>query len=135
MAVEIKEKTSNETFSELKADPTAVIVDVRTPAEWAFIGVPNTPNLHTILWQDFPSGQVNPNFTQQVREAGIGEDVPVYLLCRSGVRSLAAAQALANVGFQNLTNVSDGFEGDLDDQGHRNKINGWRHSNLPWRQS
>lgn len=135
MIAEIKSKTATETFADMSADPAIVLIDVRTNAEWAFIGVPQVENLKTIMWQDFPSGEVNQRFLEHVKSTGVSEGDAVYLICRSGSRSYYAAQVLAGAGFTDLTNVTDGFEGDLDANGHRNKINGWRFANLPWRQS
>lgn len=123
----------------------ALIVDVRTRAEWSFVGLPNLGQEQMILseWQRFPDMQLNPDFTREVasRVATIsGSDVPadapaLYFLCRSGGRSQAAAMAMTAVGFPACYNISGGFEGDPDGQGHRGQVNGWKADGLPWAQS
>lgn len=135
----IKSKTSRQAYDEMQVafqdDRPVHLIDVRTQAEWSYVGVPDTPYLKTIWWVRFPDGDQNKDFLNDVDSADIDKDDAVYLMCRSGVRSLAAANLLLRQGFSNLTNVSDGFEGDLDTQGHRGNINGWRQTGLPWRQS
>jgi rhodanese-related sulfurtransferase len=126
----------------LESDPKAQLIDVRTTAEWNFVGQPDLSELgrrtHLIEWQSFPSMAVNPEFAtaaaRALREAGAGTDTPILLLCRSGARSRAAAIALTKAGFTRAYNVSGGFEGDTDPSGHRGQINGWKAANLPWRQ-
>lgn len=127
-----------ESWKVLEEDPSAVLVDVRTEPEWAFVGLPDLTPLQkrcqTVCWQNFPSMEVNPHFVEDVRERGIGEDQKVLLLCRSGVRSRLAAQALTEAGFKTCYNVAAGFEGNHDDFGHRGTVNGWKASGLPWKQ-
>lgn len=117
------------------ADDGAVLVDVRTEAEWRFVGVPDLTSvgaeLVCIEWVDL-DGRPNPAFTAQVVEATRGR--PVIFLCRSGQRSTAAARAVTAANAGPAYNVSDGFEGPLDGAGHRGGI-GWRAAGLPWRQS
>lgn len=124
-----------EAFDALSGDENAVMIDVRTNAEWAFVGVPAVERLLTLSWQQFPSMQVNEQFVNAVREAGIGEDAEVYCICRSGARSAAAATALTEAGFKSCYNVAEGFEGDLDGERHRGRKNGWKARGLPWIQS
>jgi rhodanese-related sulfurtransferase len=117
----------------------ARLVDVRTVAEWNFVGLPDLSSLgadvHTVEWQGFPSGAQNPAFVAQVEgELGADKATPVLLLCRSGARSRAAAIALTRAGFEQAFNVAGGFEGDPDAEGHRGKRNGWKAAGLPWRQ-
>ncbi len=119
----------------LTSDAGAVLIDVRTNAEWAFVGMPAVERLLTISWQAFPSMQVNERFVDSVRDAGIGQDTAIYCICRSGARSASAATALAQAGYTNCFNVSEGFEGDLDDSRHRGRANGWKARGLPWIQS
>jgi len=132
---EIRQLPSAEAAKAMATDANAVLVDVRTTAEWAYVGVPALPNLHRISWQSFPTGAVDPDFVAKVKQAGVATDQPVYLICRSGARSQAAAQALAAAGYTDLTNVSDGFEGTLDPAKHRGTVNGWKQAGLPWVQS
>ncbi|GAA0539380.1 rhodanese-related sulfurtransferase [Rhizomicrobium palustre] len=118
----------------------AVLVDVRTAAEWAFVGLPDLSSLGRTVarveWQSFPSGQPNPGFLPEV-VAAVGEDkdAKILFLCRSGARSRAAAIALTAAGYENCFNVAGGFEGDLDQHRQRGKINGWKAEGLPWAQT
>ena len=82
----------------------------------------------------FPSGQPNPHFLDQLRDAvGAPGEQRVAFLCRSGVRSVAAAKAATAAGYPACYNILGGFEGGLDEQGHRG-VGGWRAAGLPWRQ-
>jgi rhodanese-related sulfurtransferase len=128
-----------EAWERLNADAHAQMVDVRTMAEWNFVGLPDLSELgrraHCVEWQGFPTGAQNPAFVAQAAQAlGADKTAPVLLLCRSGARSRAAAIALTQAGYTNAFNVAGGFEGDPDDDGHRGNINGWKASGLPWRQ-
>lgn len=122
----------------LTANPKAAMVDVRTDAEWNFVGVADLsdaakqPSL--VPWQVYPSMQVNAGFMDQVRQAGLTPNHHIYFLCRSGVRSLAAAQAAQAAGFPHAFNIADGFEGPPDADGHRGAVAGWKADGLPWRQ-
>jgi rhodanese-related sulfurtransferase len=127
----------------LNDDPTAQLVDVRTTAEWSFVGMPDLSGLgrevHTVEWQVFPQMSPNPDFVRQVgerlRNSGAGTETPVLFLCRSGGRSRAAAMAMTAAGFSCALNVAGGFEGDVDAEGHRGMTGGWKAAKLPWRQS
>ena len=125
-------------FQALQDDPQAVLVDVRTDAEWNFVGVPDLgaigKQVVLIPWQVFPSMQVNDHFAEHLRRAGVTAESKVYYLCRSGARSLAAGQAAQMAGFPHAFNVADGFEGPVDGEGHRGHVAGWKASELPWRQ-
>ncbi len=123
--------TATEVFERLQADPDAVLLDVRTMAEWNWVGVPLAANARFVQWATWPGGQPNPNFVEEAI-GGLAPSTPIYVICRSGGRSAAAAEVLAAHGFTNLTNVSDGFEGDLDNDGHR--TGGWKGAGLPWKQ-
>lgn len=130
-------------WSMLKSDPKAQLVDVRTAAEWTFVGLPDLSGLGrsvlTVEWQNYPSMAVNPGFIAQtaklLADAGAEKDVPVLFLCRSGGRSRAAAQAMAEAGYTRSYNVAGGFEGEPDSERHRGTRNGWKASGLSWRQS
>lgn len=107
----------------------AVLVDVRTAEERKFVGhVPET--LH-VAWATGTSFTRNPRFVREL-EAKTGKSVAVVLLCRSGNRSAQAAEAAAKAGFALVFNVTEGFEGELDEAGHRGSNNGWRFHGLPW---
>lgn len=131
--------TPGEAWRLLQEEPDAVLVDCRTRAEWAYVGVPDPRGLGrplvTVEWQSFPSGQVNDRFVDELRDAlGDKTGAPMVFLCRSGVRSIAAARAATAAGLGRSYNVLDGFEGGLDAEGHRGRT-GWRAEGLPWRQS
>ena len=130
--------SATEAWERLKADPKAQLVDVRTRAEWNFVGLPDLASLgrqvHCIEWQSFPTGSQNPGFVVEAGQALADPSAPVMLLCRSGARSRAAAIALTQAGFAQAFNIAGGFEGDADPQGHRGNINGWKAEKLPWRQ-
>jgi rhodanese-related sulfurtransferase len=127
----------------LAAEPKAQLVDVRTMAEWNFVGLPDLSQLgrraHCVEWQSLPRMEVNPAFTEQaagsVTQAGADTGTPVLFLCRSGARSRAAAIALTAAGFARAYNIAGGFEGDLDGARHRGQVNGWKAAGLPWQQS
>ncbi|MGL5927442.1 MAG: rhodanese-like domain-containing protein [Dermatophilaceae bacterium] len=129
--------TPAEAFAAVAADADAVLVDVRTRAEWSYVGVPelsdDSGEVAFVEWSRFPDGALNEGFVDQVRAAGAEPGRPVYLLCRSGVRSVAAAEALTAAGLGPAYNVLDGFEGPHDAAGHRT-VSGWKNAGLPWRQ-
>jgi len=135
--------TPDQAWEVLKQDSKAQLVDVRTAPEWAYVGLPDVSalgrELHKVEWQVFPQMTVNPDFVARVegrlRTAGADKDTPVLFLCRSGGRSRAAAIALTAAGYARALNVAGGFEGDVDAEGHRGTIGGWKAARLPWRQS
>jgi rhodanese-related sulfurtransferase len=122
----------------LQSDPEAQLVDVRTDAEWNYVGLTDLaaagkqPLL--IPWQVYPQMAVNGDFVAQARKAGLTPQHHIFFLCRSGVRSLAAAQAMQAAGFASVYNIADGFEGPPDGDGHRGQVAGWKADGLPWRQ-
>ena len=117
----------------LQQNADAVLVDVRSKVEYAFVGHP-LGAIH-IAWKEAPDWQVNTNFVAEVKKAVPDRNTPVLLLCRSGQRSLDAAKALEEAGFKRLINIVEGFEGPLDQHNHRGNIGGWRFNGLPWTQS
>ena len=127
-----------QTWQALKANPDAHLVDVRTDVEWNFVGVPDLDEAGKapilIPWQVFPSMQRNPGFEDMLAKSGLTPDHHIYFICRSGVRSMAAAQAARDAGFPNVYNVADGFEGPVDANGHRGSAAGWKADGLPWLQ-
>ena len=126
-----------EAWQSLAERPAAILVDVRTSAEWAFVGGPDLSSLEKAVfkidWQRFPEMARNESFVEEVCAAGITKDHSIYLICRSGVRSRAAAIELAERGYSTY-NVADGFEGQLAANGHRG-LGGWRADSLPWKQT
>lgn len=130
---EIARVSPAEAHAALQAQPKAVLLDVRDPIEFAFVGHPL--GALNIPWKLAPEMRPNPEFIAQVESAIADKATPIYLICRSGHRSLAAAEALAAVGYSALFNVEDGFEGALNEQRQRSSISGWRYLGLPWSQS
>ena len=134
----VENVSPRQAWEALGTDPRAQMVDVRTDAEWAYVGLPDltTTGKQPVLipWQQFPSMQVNAGFVEPLRQAGFKREHRIYFLCRSGVRSLAAAAAANEAGFPNAYNVADGFEGPPDAEGHRGGLAGWKADELPWRQ-
>ena len=108
----------------------AVLVDVRTDAEREWVGF--VPGAVPVAWKQWPGMAMNPDFDTALK-AAVPVDKKVLLLCRSGVRSVAAAKRATELGLQ-AYNILQGFEGDPDEQAHRNRRGGWRFNGLPWRQ-
>lgn len=133
--------TVGECWAAVSENPDAFLIDVRTAAEWTYVGHPLLPGGRMPLfqeWQSFPSMSVDPSFAETLAERIASEggtrDSKLYFLCRSGVRSMAAAAALTAAGFPHCYNVLDGFEGPPDAEGHRGRSAGWKSEGLPWGQ-
>lgn len=132
-----------EAFDRLANDATALLVDVRTQAEWSFVGLPDLRPIGKepvlVEWQSFPPSGPNPEFASFLSDLlvkkGLDQNAPIYFLCRSGARSQAAAIAMTRAGYTQCFNISDGFEGHLDQEGHRGTRSGWKAAGLPWIQS
>ncbi|MGO1318463.1 MAG: rhodanese-like domain-containing protein [Cellulomonadaceae bacterium] len=124
--------TPQQAWELLEKNPDAVLVDVRTDGEWRTIGVPDTTGAgHTPRFIEWNTAQgPNPDFLTELRSADTNPDAPVLFLCRSGVRSVAAAQAATAAGYTQAYNILEGFEGAVDAQGART-IDGWRNDGLP----
>ena len=121
--------TPREAYEVWQLAPGARLVDVRTRAEWVWVG--RIPGAVEIEWQGWPDWQMNLNFLAQLRQQ-VDHEALVLFVCRSGVRSHhAAALATAN-GWTNCYNVLEGFEGDKDANGQRGNVGGWRKAGLPW---
>ena len=122
----------------LRSDPQAQLVDVRTDAEWNFVGIPDLAQAGKqavlIPWQVYPAMQVNGRFVDHLKEAGFTPDHHLYFICRTGGRSAAAARTAEQAGFPRAHNVAEGFEGPPDADGHRGTVTGWKADGLPWRQ-
>jgi len=120
----------------LSDDGAAGLLDVRTPAEWAYVGLPDMASLNRqpvlVPWMLFPGMKINADFVRQVEETGIDKNSDLLILCRSGQRSQSAAIALTAAGFKACFNISYGFEGDKDATHHRGTVNGWKIDGLPW---
>lgn len=121
-----------EAYELMQNSPGAKLVDVRTKAEWDYVG--RIPGSVRIEWQTYPGSKPNPNFLNEL-QAETDKQAVVMFLCRSGARSHAAAALAAQAGYSKSYNVLQGFEGDKDAGGHRNTVGGWRVAGLPWEQS
>ena len=111
--------------------PGAKLVDVRTRAEWDYVGrIPGAVEIEIVT---YPGGRPNPGFMAEL-ESKVDKAAPVLFICRSGGRSHNAAMLAAQAGYT-AYNVLEGFEGDRDAGGHRNTVGGWRAAGLPWSQS
>lgn len=138
----IKQKTTNlegdislspnDAWDIITKYPDVKLVDVRTNEERVFTGYVEASE--HIPWATGTSFTRNPRFVREV-EHKIGKQTVIFLLCRSGQRSKLAAQTLKTSGFEDVYNISEGFEGDLNEHNQRNQINGWKYHNLPWIQS
>lgn len=131
--------TPAEAWRRLTEDPAARLVDVRTQAEWTYVGIPDLSSLGKqpllVAWQVFPTMAQNPAFPSQLQAQGVGPADTLLFLCRSGVRSQAAAAAMTALGYPRCYNVADGFEGPPDDARHRGRRAGWKVAGLPWVQA
>ena len=129
-----------EAWEMVSENVNAQILDVRTQAEWGWVGVPNMGLLGKPLilveWLTFPGSQKNPDFAEQLETQmatlGFDKTTPLLILCRSGQRSRNAAKLLTSLGYNECFNITHGFEGDPDDAKHRGTVNGWKVDDLPW---
>jgi rhodanese-related sulfurtransferase len=121
--------TPAEAYQIMTLAPQAKLVDVRTQAEWNYVGT--IPDSVRIEWQTYPDGRPNPHFLSELKQQVNPEGV-VMFICRSGVRSHAAAVAATQAGYRDSYNVLEGFQGDKDANRHRDSIGGWRNAGLPW---
>jgi rhodanese-related sulfurtransferase len=138
--VQIDSLPLEETWARLSRDQGSALVDVRTSAEWAYVGLPDLSSIGKrpvlVEWVEFPGNQLNQAFVAQLTDAlakiGANKDTELFFLCRSGGRSLSAARAMAAAGYSRCRNVADGFEGPLDPNRHRGSLSGWKVRGLPW---
>jgi rhodanese-related sulfurtransferase len=130
-------------YALLAGDASSVLIDVRTKAEWTYVGV---PDLHALgkkplflEWQSYPSMAVDANFTARLeamlKAAAVESGASLVFLCRSGARSRHSAIAMTSAGWGPCFNVSDGFEGPLDGSRRRGGVGGWKAGGLPWTQT
>lgn len=141
----VSETACKAVWGALEVDKNAVLIDVRTRAEWSFVGKPDLSSLDRevlcIEWAEYPDMSVNPDFVTSVFEGLRGcEPTSVFFLCRSGVRSLSAAKLVAEALTDHTfsfacVNILEGFEGDMDADKKRGSLNGWKARGLPWGQS
>lgn len=128
-----------EAWEILRDNSDAVLIDVRSEAEWAYVGLPDLSELGKkpllVPWQSFPDMRMNASFESEVEAKGVKPDQILLLFCRSGQRSRHAAMALTAAGYRRCYNVADGFEGPQDGQRHRGCVGGWKVAGLPWVQA
>jgi len=128
--------TPIDAFGLLEENPDTVLIDVRTPAELSYVGMPDLTGIgkHVVAlpWHPQLTGE---QLTEQLAAAGVQPTHQLLFICRSGVRSAHAAKLAAQVGYVRSHNVVYGFEGNLDTAGHRGTLEGWKVDGLPWRQS
>ena len=128
-------------MGETEARADAVLIDVRTIAEWAYVGLPDLSSINKrpvlVEWQTFPDDRLNTAFIDRIAEAlgpiGASKDSELLFICRSG----SAASRLRGRwprGYTRCRNVADGFEGPLDADRHRGRLQGWKARGLPWAQ-
>lgn len=120
-----------EAHEKMSGEPDSVFIDVRSELEHFFVGSP--VGAVNIPWRDSPEWDINPEFIQKISELAEFHQ-PVYIICRSGVRTIEAGNALIDAGFQKVFNIGEGFEGSIDENLHRGTLGGWRFHGLPWRQ-
>jgi rhodanese-related sulfurtransferase len=134
---------SVDAYSLLASDAASILIDVRTRAEWTYVGTPDIQAIgkapYFLEWQNYPSMQVDQQFASRLgailKSAGVELGSPLVFLCRSGARSRHAAIAMSGAGWTPCYNVSDGFEGPPDDSRRRGGVCGWKAAGLPWVQS
>lgn len=124
--------TPQEAYAMLQQTPAAKLVDVRTRAEWDWVG--RIPGAVEVELLTYPGSRPSQTFIADL-ERQVGKDAPVLFICRSGGRSHNAALLASEAGYTECYNVLEGFEGDKDAAGHRNSRGGWRAAGLPWTQS
>jgi rhodanese-related sulfurtransferase len=122
--------TPGEAATMLAALPGSMLIDVRTRAEWDYVG--RVPGSILVEWNTYPGGVRNPAFLEQLAGVAASVESPLLFLCRSGQRSDHAARAARAAGYLRAFNVLEGFEGDKDASGQRGHVNGWRKARLPW---
>lgn len=130
--------TAKETWRRLAEETGALLIDVRTPEEWAFVGVPDLAGLGKevvfVPWTLFPDKRANPGFEDTIARHATDKKVALLFLCRSGVRSRNAAIAMTERGYARCYNVADGFEGPKGETDHRGTVAGWKFDGLAWKQ-
>lgn len=121
--------TPQEAYAVWQLAPGAKLVDVRTRAEWDWVG--RIPDAEEIEWMSYPGNVQNTHFLAQLKQQ-VDPQSLVLFICRSGVRSHGAASVASQAGYSESYNVLEGFEGDKDAKGQRGNVSGWRHAGLPW---
>ena len=136
----VEDVDANDVWDRLRDNPSAMLIDVRTPAEWALVGRPDLSSMNKsvvfVEWVQMSNQAIGTQFLETLsgtlNQSGFGQDAELFFICRSGVRSKQAAMAFSAHGYNACFNVADGFEGRLDDNQHRGRMAGWKVANLPW---
>lgn len=141
----VEQIEAKEALKILESDENSVLIDVRTFEEFNFVGCVNSFSFDDRIimnpWKLLPAMSDNPEFDHNLEDAlsqAFGDkskEVKLFFLCRSGGRSNAAANHSLNLGYKNCYNIIGGFEGKLDENEQRGNVDGWKASNLPWRQN
>ena len=133
----IKLINPKDAFEMLKSQKNSFLVDVRTNEEFNFVGTVDASAFENRMllnpWQTLPQMQLNPDFAN-ILASKIPTNTTLFFLCKTGGRSGQSAEFALSMGYQNCFNIVNGFEGDLNQDAQRGKVNGWKASNLPWRQ-
>lgn len=138
--VRIADVTVREVWDRLSRDRSSVLIDVRTRAEWAYVGLPDVSSLGKqvvlVEWQTFPDNRIDAGFAAKLIEildrSGVEKGAELFFICRSGGRSRMAAEVMVAAGYPRCRNVMEGFEGPLDSERHRGRVSGWKVAGLPW---
>ena len=141
----VSQVTATDAWKILEEKPNSLLIDVRCKEEVEFVGFVDLSKLNKkplyLSWKIYPSLEVDGAFTDklsaliaEVFPAFNPEEINLLFICRSGNRSFEAAMFMSDFGY-NCYNIKNGFEGDIDESGHRTSINGWKVENLPWRQN
>lgn len=138
--VRVADVSVREVWARLENDRSSVLIDVRTRAEWAYVGLPDITSLgkQVILveWQTFPDNRIDAVFAAKLTEIldrmGVEKGAELFFICRSGGRSRMAAEVMVAAGYPRSRNVTEGFEGPLDGHRHRGRVSGWKVAGLPW---
>lgn len=126
--------TPKEAYEVLQANPQALLVDVRSKAELDLVG--RIPGALNVEWAFYPGMVANENFAEQLvaelDSRNAGKNSILLFLCRTGGRSNNAAAVAASLGYAQVYNTLEGFEGEANADKQRTMINGWKHAGLPW---
>ena len=134
-------------YDKLVQDNSCYLIDVRSEPEWSFVGIPDSKNMKNEVifceWSFYPLMNRNPNFESEIfSKLNFEQTKNLFFICRSGSRSFHAANSIQfhiNKKLElkdkiNCVNVKFGFEGDLSNENRRGNLNGWKFSDLPWKQ-
>lgn len=121
--------TPREAFDVMQRDPSVVLVDVRSRAELELVG--RVPESIHIEWAFYPGMVPNAQFSEQLAES-VDKNLTIVFMCRTGGRSHSAAVVAHEMGYDNVYNMLEGFEGEANSLKQRTLVNGWKHAGLPW---